>query len=64
MKTLTPINAIRTKCLECQGGRPSLVRNCETLDCSLHLYRFGKNPNRKGIGNSKGRFRKNLQSQV
>lgn len=46
----TPVKAIRAKCLDCQGGRPSLVRNCEMTDCPLYPYRMGKNPNRKGIG--------------
>jgi len=52
MKTLTPVKAIRAKCLNCVG-RPSEVRKCEDRNCSLYLYRFGKNPNRKGIGGRK-----------
>ena len=31
------------------GGQKQ-VRLCETADCPLFPYRFGKNPNRKGIG--------------
>lgn len=53
MKDLTPIKAIRAKCLDCQGNQPSLVRKCEIQKCSLFNYRFGKNPNRKGIGGSR-----------
>jgi len=49
-KHLTPLKAIRGKCLDCVGGRPSLVRKCESFDCSLFCLRFGKNPNRKGCG--------------
>jgi len=49
-RTLTPIKAIRAKCLECAGGRPSIVRQCESIDCALHFYRFGRNPNRKFCG--------------
>jgi len=64
MKRLTPIKAIRAKCLECQGGRPSLVRNCESVDCPLYMYRMGKNPARKGIGNLKGFSAKKTQTQV
>jgi len=48
-KPLTPIKSIRTKCLECAGGRPSLVRKCDTESCPLFFYRMGKNPNRAGI---------------
>lgn len=50
MKSLTPIKAIRAKCLICSAQQPSEVRNCVILDCPLFHYRFGKNPNRGGIG--------------
>jgi hypothetical protein len=48
--TLTPIKAIRKKCLDCAGRKPSIVRYCDSADCALHFFRFGKNPRRKGIG--------------
>ena len=51
MKKLTPINAIRAKCIECSGGSKKEVAHCHIDDCSLYPYRFGTNPNRKGIGN-------------
>lgn len=51
VKHLTPIKAIRAKCLECSGGKPSLIRKCDSEGCVLHFYRFGRNPARKGIGN-------------
>ena len=51
MKKLTPINAIRVKCIECSGGSKKEVAHCHIDDCSLYPYRFGTNPNRKGIGN-------------
>jgi hypothetical protein len=51
MKPQTPMRSIRTKCLECAGGQRGLVRHCDSKECSLHIYRFGKNPNRAGIGN-------------
>ncbi len=50
MKILTPVKAHRAGCLDCQGGRPSLVRKCEDCHCHAFPYRMGKNPNRKGIG--------------
>jgi hypothetical protein len=50
---LTPIKAIRAHCLECSSGQPSEVRNCIIPECPLFPYRFGKNPNRKGIGRKK-----------
>lgn len=51
-KRLTPIKAIRVKCLECTGNHYSLVRNCESKDCPLYLYRLGCRPKmREGIKN-------------
>ena len=49
-KPKTSIRAIRNHCLKCQGGHPSLVRNCDNADCDLFSWRMGKNPNRNGIG--------------
>ena len=46
----TPIKAIRAKCKECSGDNLREIRFCENLGCPLFEYRFGKNPNRKGIG--------------
>lgn len=50
MKSLTPLKAIRKNCLDCSGGSSNEVKICKIEDCSLHRFRFGKNPNRKGIG--------------
>jgi hypothetical protein len=46
-KILTPIKAIRAKCIDCCGGVMYQVRECGCSDCSLYPYRMGKNPNRK-----------------
>ena len=53
MKPLTPIKAIRKKCLDCSGWKPAEVRLCEMTDCPLYRFRMGKNPNRKGLGGQK-----------
>lgn len=45
----TPLKAIRAHCLECMCGSVKEVKLCE-MNCPLHIYRFGKNPTRKGIG--------------
>lgn len=45
---LTPIKAIRLKCLDCCCGQANEVRLCPIESCSLWKFRFGKNPNRKG----------------
>lgn len=51
MKTkMTPLKAIRAKCLDCTCYQPKEVRNCTTVDCSLFTFRFGSNPSRKGVG--------------
>ena len=41
---LTPIKAIRMKCLECcNWSRPEVAR-CQIRDCSLWAYRMGRRP--------------------
>ena len=49
----SPLKSIRRKCLDCCSNKRSLVRKCEATECSLHLYRFGHNPKRKGISRLK-----------
>ncbi len=52
MKKLTPSKAIRANCLACSNGQPKEVKLCVIPDCPLYSYRFGTNPNRKGVGKS------------
>ena len=47
---LTPLKAIRAKCLDCSGRSRAEVRECVIPGCPLYLYRLGKNPARKGMG--------------
>ena len=42
---LTPIKAIRAKCLDCCAGSYKEVTLCKVHNCSLYPYRFGKRPN-------------------
>ncbi len=49
--SLSPLKAIRYQCLECMGFSAFEVRKCTGPLCSLHPYRLGTNPERKGIGN-------------
>ena len=44
MNKLTPIRAIRKKCLDCSGGQYSEVRNCLITECTLYRFRLGKRP--------------------
>ena len=60
---MTPMKAIRAKCLDCCCGQVNEVRRCPVNACALHPFRFGKNPNRAGIQNS-GSFAKNYGSTV
>lgn len=46
-KILTPLRAIRAKCLDCSAGSAKEVRECVMLDCPLYPYRLGKSLNRK-----------------
>lgn len=61
---LTPLKAIRRKCIDCSGFQPSEVRNCEIPECPLFPYRLGKNPNRKGIGKKIGGFSKKIPTEL
>ena len=45
---MTPLKAIREKCLDCCGGSAHEVRLCTCEKCALYRFRFGKNPNRAG----------------
>ncbi len=54
---MTPMKAIRAKCLDCCGGQAKEVRLCPCVDCALYPYRFGRNPNRVGLKN-RGAFEK------
>lgn len=46
---LTPMKAIRAKCLDCMCDQPQEVRLCPCESCPLWPYRMGHNPNRNGI---------------
>jgi len=39
---MTPLKAIRAKCMECSNGQPNEVKLCPIPDCSLYGLRFGK----------------------
>lgn len=38
---MTPLKAIKAKCLECSCGQITEVKNCPIKDCSLWEYRTG-----------------------
>lgn len=44
MAKLTPMRAIRAKCLECSNGQVKEVRLCPIKRCALYEYRLGHRP--------------------
>lgn len=47
---LTPLKAIRAKCIDCSGGSVYEPAHCTVERCPLYIYREGHNPKRKGVG--------------
>lgn len=43
-KILTPIKAIRAKCLDCTNNQYTEIKECPMTECSLYPYRMGKRP--------------------
>jgi hypothetical protein len=52
------VKTIRARCKDCGEGTALAIKNCEFPDCELYPYRFGKNPNRKGMGGGGVLFKK------
>ena len=46
---MTPMKAMRLKCLECSGGSQKEVRLCPVTSCSLYPYRMGHRPKKDTI---------------
>ena len=44
VRRLTPIRAIRAKCIDCSGGSRSEVKHCTVETYPLWPYRHGKRP--------------------
>ena len=43
-KVLTPIKAIRAKCLDCCCGQKKEVKLCPSTSCPIYPYRMGHRP--------------------
>ena len=41
MKEITPMKAIRQKCLDCSCGSSEEVKNCFAKKCPLYQFMFG-----------------------
>lgn len=46
---MTPIRAIRAKCMECSNGQFREVRLCPMPGCPLYPYRMGHRPKKEGL---------------
>lgn len=55
MAKLTPIKAIRAKCLDCTCGQFSEVRECRLTTCPLWEYRMGHRPKNEESEDAKER---------
>ena len=44
MAKLTPIKAIRAKCIDCSCGELREIRECPITKCPIWPYRMGKRP--------------------
>lgn len=49
---MTPLKAIRAKCIDCSGGSVYEPAHCTVTHCPLYPYRDGHDPDRKGKGNN------------
>lgn len=44
MAKLTPMKAIRQKCIQCSLGSAKEIKLCPVEKCALYEYRFGHRP--------------------
>ena len=51
MAKLTPMKAIRKKCLECCNGQIKEVKMCEVKRCPLYPYKNGHRPKDEEVVN-------------
>lgn len=59
---MTPLKAIRLKCIDCMCGQMYEVTKCPCEDCSLWQYRMGHNPSRQGLGGSYSKKKSSISS--
>ena len=62
-KYLTPLKAIRKKCLDCSCFQPTEVKLCPMTDCTLYPFRHGRNVKRKGMGAHPGELAHESRSE-
>ena len=52
MKILTPIKAIRARCLDCCGYSAAEVKLCTAVNCPLYPYRMGHRPKKGNLSDN------------
>ena len=60
---VTPMKAIRAKCLDCCCGQVAEVRRCELESCPLFPYRTGHRP-RQGTDTTPGSLPENTHKNT
>ena len=58
MKNLTPMKAIRKKCLDCCCYQPKEVTLCTVTNCLLYAFRTGHRPKRDNYTNAESYIEK------
>jgi len=64
MKVLTPMKAIRAKCLDCMCDQVKEIRLCPTKKCTLYPYRMGRRPKEGDITPNTPDDQKNADSPM
>ena len=62
MKNLTPMKAIRAKCLDCCCHQPLEVRLCTAENCPLYAFRTGHRPQKGNYTNAESYNKKNART--
>lgn len=50
-KKVTPLRAIRFKCIDCCCGQVNEVRLCTCVECPLYPFRMGHSPHKNELSN-------------
>jgi hypothetical protein len=61
---MTPLAALRLRCLDCCGGSSYEVRSCVAVTCPAWPFRLGKSPWRTPLGEPEKARRRELLSRV
>ncbi len=61
---LTPLRALRARCMDCCNWSTHEVRNCQVTDCPAWVFRLGKNPGLIGKRKSPHLSKKAVQDAI